>query len=81
MRIFNIHEAKTHLSRLIAQAVKGDGFVIARAGKPVVKVTSVNLPDTPPPRRLGFLEGRIRVPDDFDTMSEDEIGRLFGGSA
>jgi antitoxin (DNA-binding transcriptional repressor) of toxin-antitoxin stability system len=81
MRVFNIHEAKTHLSRLIAQAVEGEAFVIARAGKPLVKVTALDTPDAPAPKRVGFLQGQVRVPDDFDTMGETEISHLFDGTA
>lgn len=74
----NIHEAKTHLSRLVDQAVKGEAFVIAKAGKPLVKVTALDAPRAP--RRLGFLAGEIAVPDDFDRMGEVEIAALFGGA-
>ncbi|MGB9032555.1 MAG: type II toxin-antitoxin system prevent-host-death family antitoxin [Acidobacteriaceae bacterium] len=75
----NIHDAKTHLSRLIEEAVQGEPFVIAKAGKPVVRVTAV---DAPPPlavRRTGFLAGQISVPEDFDQMGADEIATLFDG--
>lgn len=79
MKTVNMHEAKTHLSRLVEQAVRGEPFVIARAGKPLVKVTLV---DGAPPRRTGFLLGQIDVPDDFDTMAEDDIRAMFeGGTA
>ena len=75
----NIHEAKTHLSKLVDQAVKGEAFVIAKAGKPLVKVAAL---DTPPePQRLGFLVGEIAVPDDFNHMGEAEITALFGTGA
>ena len=77
MPTVNIHEAKTHLSRLIEGAVRGEGFVIAKAGKPLVKVVAIAAPER---RRLGFLAGEIRVPDDFDRMGESEIERLFGGA-
>lgn len=75
----NVHEAKTQLSRLIDQAVRGEPFVIAKAGKPLVKVTALAAPAAP--RRLGFLAGEIAVPDDFDRMGEAEIAALFGGGA
>jgi prevent-host-death family protein len=78
MKTVNMHEAKTHLSRLVEAAVRGEPFVIARAGKPLVKVTVV---DTAPPRRTGFLVGQIDVPADFDTMAEEEIRVLFEGGA
>jgi prevent-host-death family protein len=77
----NIHEAKTHLSRLVEQAAKGEPFVIAKAGKPLVKVTPLDAPVAGQIRRLGFLAGRIAVPDDFDRMGSSEIERLFGGDA
>jgi prevent-host-death family protein len=75
----NIHEAKTQLSKLVDQAVKGEPFVIAKAGKPLVKVTALDAPAAP--RRLGFLAGEIAVPDDFDRMGEAEIEALFGSGA
>lgn len=76
MTTVNIHEAKTNLSRLIEQATRGESFVIAKAGKPLVKVTALDTPEAP--RRFGFLEGEIAVPDDFDRMGEGEIAALFG---
>ena len=72
----NIHEAKTHLSKLVDQAVKGEAFVIAKAGKPLVKVTALDAPGTP--LRLGFLAHEIEVPEDFDCMGGAEIEALFG---
>ena len=75
----NIHEAKTHLSKLIDRAAKGETFVIAKAGKPLVKVAALGAPAAP--QRLGFLAGEIAVPDDFDRMGDAEIARLFGGEA
>ena len=78
MRTVNIHEAKTHLSRLIEQAVKGESFIIAKAGKPLVKVTRVDAPIAT--RRIGFLDGEITVPDDFNQMGSSEIEQLFGES-
>ena len=77
MKTVNIHEAKTHLSKLIEGAVKGEPFVIARAGKPLVKVTML---EQEPPRRLGFLEGQFTVPEDFDTMFANEMRGMFEGS-
>jgi prevent-host-death family protein len=78
MRTVNIHEAKTHLSRLIERAARGEGFIIAKAGKPLVKVVPLDARDAPPARRLGFLTGEIDVPDDFDRMGQEEIERQFG---
>ncbi|MDP1774345.1 MAG: type II toxin-antitoxin system prevent-host-death family antitoxin [Methylobacter sp.] len=79
MQIINIHEAKTQLSRLIEQAVKGDSFIIAKAGKPLVKVTRLDAPLSGQVRRLGFMAGQITVPDDFDHMGSKEIEQLFNG--
>jgi prevent-host-death family protein len=78
VRTVNIHEAKTHLSRLIEETVKGNPFIIAKAGKPLVKVTPL---DSPPStrRRLGFMAGQIKVPRDFDPMGAAEIEKMFGG--
>jgi prevent-host-death family protein len=81
MQTINIHEAKTHLSRLVDQAAKGEPFVIAKAGKPMVKVTPLDAPSGRKIRRLGFLTGRIAVPDDFDTMGASDFEHLFGGGA
>jgi prevent-host-death family protein len=69
MRIVNMHDAKTQLSRLVEQASKGEPFVIARAGKPLVKVVPLGPEEAAGRRRLGFLAGEIAVPDDFDRMS------------
>ena len=81
MKTVNIHEAKTQLSKLIEEASKGDGFVIAKAGKPVVKVIALGAPTGRQVRRLGFMAGQISVPDDFDRMGKEEIERIFGGGA
>jgi len=78
MQIVNIHEAKTHLSRLIEQAAKGEPFIIAKAGKPIVKVVALEEPLAGSKRRLGFMSGQVSVPDDFDRMAQGEIERLFG---
>ena len=72
----NIHQAKTHLSKLVDQAAKGEAFVIAKAGTPLVKVAGLDAPAVP--QRLGFLAGEIAVPKDFDRMGDVEIAALFG---
>ena len=79
MLTVNIHEAKTHLSRLVDRAVKGEPFVIARAGKPLVKVTALDAPLGGQVRRLGFMTGQVAVPEDFDRMGGAEIEELFRG--
>ncbi|MCF3946075.1 type II toxin-antitoxin system prevent-host-death family antitoxin [Acidiphilium sp. AL] len=72
----NIHEAKTHLSRLIEQAARGETVVIAKAGKPLVKLVALDAPVVS--SRLGFMTGAISVPDDFDSMGAEAIASLFG---
>lgn len=76
MRTVNILEAKTHLSRLVEQAAKGESFIIAKAGKPMVRVVPLDAPESTTVRRLGFMVSEIQVPDDFDRMGKDEIGQL-----
>ena len=78
MQKINIHEAKTNLSRLVEQASKGESFVIAKSGKPMVKVSSLNSPESGQIKRLGFMKDEFNIPDDFDSMGADEIEHLFG---
>ena len=79
MEIVNMHEAKTRLSSLVERAMNGEPFIIAKAGKPVARVSAIESPETGKERRLGFMEGHIKVPDDFDRMGEAEIVEMFGG--
>ncbi len=81
MRIVNIHEAKTHLSKLVDLASKGEPFIIAKAGKPLVQVAPLQAATKPVAQRLGFMAGQGLVPEDFDRMGEVEIERLFVGDA
>ncbi len=79
MKTYNIHEAKTHLSKLVELAANGEGFIIAKAGKPMVKVVALDTPSGPQMKRIGFMTGQFQVPDDFDTMGAEEIISLFEG--
>lgn len=79
MRTINIHQAKTQLSRLVEEAADGNSFIIAKAGKPMVKVIALDTPSGKRVRRLGFLRGQIAVPKDFDRIGKKEIERLFHG--
>ena len=81
METVNIHEAKTQLSRLVDKAAKGEPFVIAKAGKPMVKVVPLDTPEAGQQKRLGFLADQITVPDDFDTMGTVEIQTMFQGDS
>ena len=82
MQRYSIHEAQTHLAALVAQAAQGTPFIIVQDdGKPLVKVEALAGPQNGPSLgrvRCGFLKGRIKVPDDFDRMYEDEIAEMFG---
>jgi prevent-host-death family protein len=78
VKAVNIQEAKTHLSRLLEEAVAGEDIVIAKSGRPYVRLVSC-LPENTP-RSLGGWEGRVRVAKDFDETPEEVI-RLFEGTA
>jgi prevent-host-death family protein len=77
MKTVNMHEAKTHLSKLVEAAINGEPFVIARAGKPLVKVVMI---EEKAPHPIGFLEGQFEIPVNFDTMFSDEIQAIFEGT-
>jgi prevent-host-death family protein len=79
MLTVNIHEAKTQLSKLIERAANGEPFIIAKAGKPRVKVVAIDIDTSIKPRRLGFLKGQFQIPDDFDQIGAAEIERQFAG--
>ena len=72
VRIVNMHEAKTHLSRLVDEE-----FIIARDGRPVARVVPIR--DESPAPRIGFMTD-IEVPDDFDLMGSGEIAESFGAA-
>ncbi len=82
MRTINIHEAKTHLSRLVDEAEQGESFIIAKAGKPKVKVIRLDAPETTAKRRLGALEGIYTILDNFDEIDREldkEVEKLMFG--
>lgn len=79
MQTFNIHEAKTHLSRLVEEAARGNAFIIAKAGKPMVKVSPLDEAQHVEANRLGFMAGEISIPDDFDAMGAACMKALFEG--
>jgi len=74
MQIVNIHEAKTNLSKLIEKTSKGEEVIIAKAGKPVAKLSSYK--KKLKPRKFGLWKGKVWIPDDFDDEDE-EINKLF----
>jgi prevent-host-death family protein len=80
MNQIGIHEAKTHLSRLVDQAARGEAFVIAKSGPPMVKVVPLDAPEVRAQQRIGFLARLLQVPDDFDSMSSVVIADSFEGA-
>ena len=72
-----IHEAKTQLSKLVDRASRGESFIIAKVGKPLVKVVPLDAPTPKKVQRLGFMSGQIATPEDFDTMGSAEIAEIF----
>lgn len=76
MHQVNIHEAKSQLSKLIEEAVNGEPFVIAKAGKPLVIVKRIDAPIRK--QRVGFMKGQFKVPEDFNAMGQETIEDLFG---
>jgi prevent-host-death family protein len=81
MQTINIHNAKTHLSRLVEEAARGKPFIIAKAGKPMVKVIPLSAEEGKAAEKIGFMEGEISTPDDFDSLGATEILRVFEGSS
>jgi len=79
MATVTIHEAKTNLSKLVEKAAQGEPFVIAKAGKPMVKVVALDAPAGKKIKRLDFMKGQFFVPDDFDRIMSDEIEQMFYG--
>ncbi|GAA4384675.1 type II toxin-antitoxin system prevent-host-death family antitoxin [Agromyces bauzanensis] len=75
----NIHDAKTHFSRLVDMAAAGETVIIAKSGTPVAKLTRLERVETR--HRIGFLQGEVSVPDDFDEIASDEIAAMFGDPA
>ena len=75
MKAANIHEAKTQLSRLIEDAIRGEDVVISKAGKPVVRLVPVRSGDKP--RKGGQWKGRVKIAADFEELPPD-IGSAFG---
>jgi prevent-host-death family protein len=73
----NIHEAKTHLSRYVEEAAQGKEIIIAKAGKPIARIAP--LAPAKAKRKLGLLDGKARIPDDFNSPLPDEVLAEFLG--
>ena len=76
MSTVNIHDAKTHLSRLLEDVANGEEVVIAKAGRPVARIVPF---DRGVKRKLGALDGQIKIPDDFDAPLPDRMLDAFEG--
>ncbi|MBX3478074.1 MAG: type II toxin-antitoxin system Phd/YefM family antitoxin [Brevundimonas sp.] len=83
MTTVNVHEAKTHFSRLLERAAGGETVIIARAGKPVARLAPLEpeprLTDDAAKRRVGFMKGEGKIPDDIKTPFAEEIEEMFYG--
>ena len=77
MKKVNIYEAKTRLSQLVDEAASGHDVVIARAGRPIARLTRFS--GSSRKRRLGILDGQFRIPDDFNRPLPAEVLRSFEG--
>jgi prevent-host-death family protein len=77
MDMVNVHEAKTHLSRLLDRVAHGEEIVIAKSGHPVARLIAVS----PRERKPGRLKGRISIGKDFDSPLPKEIAKAFGSTA
>ena len=79
MTTVNLSDAQMHLAELVDKAAGGESFIIARGGKPLVKVIAIDPAGLDGKQRIGFMRGHFRVPDNFDSMGADEIADLFEG--
>ena len=77
MRIINIHEAKTHLSRLVDEVSAGEELTIAKAGKPLARLVPIKAAKRV--RKPGFLKGKIRIANDFDAPLPSDLLDAFEG--
>jgi prevent-host-death family protein len=77
MTTVNLHEAKTHLSRLVDEVAAGAEIIIAKAGKPMARLAPISTPIRK--KRLGLLKGKIKVPDDFNAPLDEETLSAFEG--
>ncbi len=77
MKTINIHEAKTHLSRLAEEVAGGEEIIVAKAGQPMMKLVAIA--KSPKQRKLGMLKGKMRIAKDFDTPLPDELTAALEG--
>lgn len=79
MITISLHDAQANLGELVEKAARGESFIISRAGKSLVKVAAVDPSTSNGKQRVGFMKGQFSVPDDFDSMGEEELADLFQG--
>ena len=79
MQTINIHQAKTHLSKLLEEVGKGLEIVIAKSGKPIAKLTGIS--PTKPIRKPGLLKGKIKIAENFDAPLADDVLDVFEGKS
>lgn len=79
MQPVNMHDAKTNFSRLVNRVAAGESITIAKAGKPVARLVPLDVSPERAKSLIGFLKGRVQIPDDFDRMAEAEIAAQFQG--
>jgi prevent-host-death family protein len=77
MKTVNIHEAKTHLSRLAEEVAGGEEIIVAKAGRPMMKLVPIE--KKPKQRKIGMLKGKMRIAKDFDAPLPDELLNAFEG--
>ncbi|MGH8296321.1 MAG: type II toxin-antitoxin system Phd/YefM family antitoxin [Steroidobacteraceae bacterium] len=77
LKVLNIHEAKTHLSRIVEEVAAGKEVIIAKAGKPMARLSPVTA--NVKKKKLGLLKGKIKVPDDFNAPLADDVQAIFEG--
>jgi prevent-host-death family protein len=78
MKEFNLDESEIKFSELVELTANGESFIITKSGKPIATLTPYTS-SSDQAGRIGFLRGKIEVPDDFDSMGQEEIDRMFGG--
>ncbi len=77
MPIVNSHETTTHQAISVERTSQGESFIVAKAVEPVVSVVAIEAEPVKKPQRLGFMKGKMRVPEDFDAMYAKEIEDTF----
>jgi prevent-host-death family protein len=80
MEITNIHEAKTHLSRLIERVAAGEEIILGKAGKPIARLVPFRQAGAHPKRKAGAWKGKVRISTDFDKPDTELEALIYGGT-